>query len=451
MEGKRLFLIIYSLLIILLSSLTTVAASQADQEQLFIPEVDYQQFELDNGLQIYVIEDHTLPLAKFSLWYRVGSIDESEELAGISHLLEHLMFLGTDTLHKDQIHSLIKSAGGVNNAGTFYDYTNYYEELPEAKLELAMAIEADRMRNLQLDSEQFKREKSVVKQERRMRVENSIFNSAKEELQATAFTKSSLQHQIIGWMESLDQISQADVADYYRQYYAPNNAVMVVAGDVQGEEVYNLAQKYYGAYEPQEIERLQIEEVPQKQERTIKVHKATKLPIISLLYKIPRGNHRDIVPIKALLDIWINNATSRVKRKLKQEERMILQAGSYALTLRQPGFALAYAVPMSEEIVKEVRQALDRELEKIIKQGITDEELEIVKKNFLKKSIFNHRDTDKLARKIAQDVIRYDNPTFYQTEIKRWQQLSKEEIIKVANKYFTADNRTVGYILPQED
>ncbi|ADL13015.1 M16 family metallopeptidase [Acetohalobium arabaticum] len=443
-------LLLISLLIISCFVSTALAESNSNQK-LFIPEVDYSHFKLENGLQIYVFEDHQVPLANFSLWYKVGSIDESEEVAGISHLLEHVMFLGTDTLKKDQIHQLIKSVGGTNNAGTYYDYTMYYEEIPSAKLELAMAIEADRMRNLRINPKEFKRERKVVKQERRMRLENNVYSSALEEIQAKAFTKSPLQHQIIGQMESLSNITAEDMQNYYTKYYAPNNAVMVVSGDVNAQEVYRLAKEYYGDYHPQQIERLKMKEPKQTEEKFIKLEKMTELPMVGMMYKIPEGNHPDIVPIEALLNIWINNATSRVKTELKQKQRIIIQAGGFPLAIRRPGHVLVYVMPMSEEMMDRVKEGIDQELHRLIEEGITDEELRIVKKAVLKERIFKQKNISSTARTVAQNVIRYGKPEFYQTEIKRWKNLTKEDIIRVAEKYFTEDNRTVGYVMPQKD
>lgn len=443
-------LLLISLLILSCFASTALAKSNSNQE-LFIPEVDYSHFRLDNGLQIYVFEDHQVPLTNFSIWYKVGSIDEPERTAGISHLLEHMMFLGTDTLKKDQIHHLVKSVGGVNNAGTTYDYTQYYEEVPSAKLELAMAIEADRMRNLRVNPKEFKRERKVVKQERRMRLENKVYNSALEKIQEKAFTKSPLKHTVIGRMDSLNNITAKDIQSYYTRYYAPNNAVMVVSGDVKPKRVYKLAKKYYGDYKPQKIKRLEVEEPEQKEEKFIKLEKMVKLPMVSMMYKIPKGDHPDIVPIEALLDIWINNATSRVKTELKQKKRMIVQTGAFPLTIRRPGYVLVYGMPMSEKMMDQVKKGMDQELHRLIEEGITDEELKVVKKKVLKKNIFQQKKTSSTARMVAQDIIRYGEPKFYQQEIKRWKNLTKKDIIRVAKKYFTENNRTVGYVVPKED
>ncbi|WP_018250229.1 M16 family metallopeptidase [Orenia marismortui] len=448
---KTLRILLISLLLFNLFIGVALAQKTDLSEEFFIPKLDYSHFKLDNGLKVYVFEDHKAPLAKFSIWYKVGSIDEPEGITGISHLLEHTMFLGTEALGKDQVHKLVKSVGGVNNASTYYDYTMYYEEIPSTKLELAMAIESDRMENLKIDKEEFSREKEVVKQERRMRVENNIFSSAMEEIQAKAFPNSSLHHQVIGWMNDLNNITVDDMREHYTKYYAPNNAIMVVTGDVDPKKVHQLAKKYYGDYKAQEIKRLKNIEVKQNQERVIKLEKRTKVPIIAMMYKIPSGDHPDMPAIKALLDILINNSSSRVKTELQKNKRMILESGGFTIDLRIPGYALLYTVPLSENFIDQVQEEFDKELEKIIDNGVSYKELEIVKKDSLKDIIFRQKDISSAAELVATSLIRYDNPKLYQQNIKRLKNLTVEDIQKVAKKYFIKSNRTIGYILPQKN
>ena len=446
---KGLKIIVVTLLLINLVGGGVLAQDKKEAEDIFIPTIDYKEFELENGLDIYVLEDHKLPLVNFSVWYQVGSIDEEDGISGISHLLEHTMFLGTETLKKGQIHNLVKAVGGSNNAGTFYDYTKYYEELPAAKLELAMAIEADRMRNLAIDPQEFRREKEVVKQERRKRIENSTFWSALEEVQAKAWQGTPLEHQIIGWMEDLNRINEKDMRDYYRQYYAPNNAALVVSGDVKASEVKSLAQKYYGDYQAQKIERIEFNPPEQKEERKITIKKVTRVPFIQMVYRTPAANHKDITAIKALMDILINNSSSRVKEHLKQEQRLIIERGSSVLGLRKNGFALIYLIPTSPKLVDRVQKSFDQELQRIKEEGVTEEELEIVRKNSLKSMIFRQRDTSSQANMIAQGVVRFDNPDLYQEQLKELKELTTAEIKAVARKYFSQDKRTVGYVMPQ--
>ncbi|WP_286169593.1 pitrilysin family protein [Halocella sp. SP3-1] len=446
---KRRMINVFIVTVLLLITIRGLSLAAEINGEIADLEFDYTYSKLDNGLEIYVFEDHTVPLVNFSLWYKVGSFHEKEGITGISHLLEHIMFLGTNTLEKDQIHKLVKTAGGSNNAGTNYEYTVYYEEdLPSSKLELAMAIEADRMRNLKIDKAEFLREKEVVKQERRMRVENDFFQSSMEEIMAIAFKKSPLHHQIVGWMEDIDNITVEQLRDYYKMYYTPNNAIMAVSGDVDPQEVLLMAEKYYGNYQAKEIDKPKLITEEQQEERVIKLSRPTRVPYIVMLYKIPEGNHQDMVAINVLLDILVNNSTSRVTKELEQRKQLILAAGARASSYSIPGFAQVILVPTSTDEIESVQKAFEDEVEKLINNGVSEEEIEIVKRKVLKTNVFASRDMTDLTNLIISDVIKFNNPEQYNKEIKLLNQLSSKDIVQVAEKYFVKNKRTVGYIIP---
>lgn len=416
--------------------------------RISIPEIKYSSSKLENGLEIFVFEDHKVPLVEVSVWYKVGSLDEPEGITGIAHLLEHMMFLGTNALAKDQVHKLVKKVGGYNNASTHSSYTKYYEVLPTTNLELGIAIEADRMRNLKLDPEEFEREKEIVMQERRRGIESDAIRSAYEEIMATAYQKSPLHHQVIGWMKDIEGITVEDVNAFYRQYYAPNNAILVVSGDADPKVVKELAEGYFGAYQPQKVVRINTVEPEQKEERTITIEKLIKIPYIIMLYKIPAGNHPDVTSIEFLLEILLNRPTSRINTELKQQQEIILGAGSWASRLPIPGYAQVVLVPVATDKIEEVTNGFELELKKLIQNGITDEELRVVKKAVLKELVFTQKDMINFKDIIISGRLDYNDPEYYQKEIKAINGLTKEDIVRAAKKYFTNENRTVGYIAP---
>ncbi len=411
---------------------------------------DYSYFKLPNGIRIFIVEDHRVPLVTFSVTYNVGSIDEKSGISGISHFLEHVMFLGTDSLGKEEVFDLVRDVGGSNNAATSYDFTTYFAEVPSSKLELLVAIEADRMGNLRIDPDEFERERQVVIQERRQTVENNLWSSVFEELMGEAFREGSLNHGIIGWMEDIESITVEDMKKHYKQFYSPNNAVIVVSGDADPEEVLSLVKKYFGDYEPQDIDRYVSNEPPQTEERFMRIEKTTKLPMIAMVYKIPEGNHPDIPAIKAFLDILVNDANSRVNKKLKNQARIILGGMAYAMTLRCPGYVFGNIVTMDEKMMDMVRDAFDAEIRNIIENGIEDDELEIVKKSIIKREIFSQKRMGMLARTIGMNTVKYQDPDFAKTEIKRYKNLAKDDIIRVAEQYFTESGRTLAYIVPKK-
>ncbi len=446
---KRSIMTLFALGVFVLAVGCSMAQTKDTSAATEIPEIRYETMQLDNGLKIYVVEDHAVPLVKFEIWYNVGAIDETERISGISHMLEHTMFLGTESLGKDKVHHLTKQVGGWANAGTYYDFTMYEEELPSAKLELAMAIEADRMRNLKIDPEEFAREQQVVAQERRQRTENNFFMSSMEEIQATAFIKHPLHHTIIGWMDSILAYTVEDMRDYYTQYYAPNNAVMAVSGDVDPQEVFKLAEKYFGDYEPREVNRLGITEPEQTEERFIKIEKVTQVPLIGMMYKIPAGNHPDIVALNALNAILVNNATSRVNSVLKNEKHLIMQAGSFSFELRDPSYLFVYLIPMSVKSMDTVKEAFDAEIQRLIDEGVTEEELAAVKKAALKSKVFSLKNKGSFASQLAINTLRFNDPDLYKRSYQQLEALTGEDIREAARKYFVPQKRTVGYVVPK--
>ncbi|WP_448522429.1 M16 family metallopeptidase [Pseudothermotoga sp.] len=311
---------------------------------------------------------------KVQVWYELGSIDEEEGRTGSAHLLEHEMFSGTETLGKGKIDELITSVGGELNAGTYYDYTVYYGIVPSAKLELALAIEADRMRNLKIDPIDFYRELEVVKQERRQRVENNYIQSGWEELQSAAFAGTPLGHFVIGWMEDLNKMTHGYIRSFYEMFYAPNNAIVAISGDVDPQEGIALVEKYFGDYEPMEIKRSIYAETKFEGEKVLRLPRITRYALMLQLYQIPRGDHEDLPAIEALLDIWLNSESSRVVNELYYKRGMILGCGGFTTALRIPGYALVYAFGYKEDDLDQIKAAMDADCERLQKK-------EFLKKN----------------------------------------------------------------------
>ena len=443
---KRFFL-----LGVIIFTLLFSISSLAGEKEIVIPEFQYHNFQLDNGLEVYVFEDHNIPLVELSIFYKIGSIDEEEGLTGIAHFLEHCMFLGTETLPKGKVEELIKSVGGQYNAMTSYDFTYYYIEVPSSMLELAMAIEADRMVNLKLDPAEIEREREVIRQERRSGIENNVVNVGLEITQALAFEGSSLEHQVIGWMEGINNIKLEDLERYYNTYYVPNNAVMVVAGDVEVKEVERLARKYFADYESREVVHPEFKVVSQTEEQVRDIELYTNIPIVLHLYRIPEGDHPDIMGINVLLDILINNQSSRIKQELQNKEQIILETGSFLNSIRVPGFALIYYVPANEDLLAKALEAFDREVARIINEGIAAEEFKAVKKAYEKSLIFMQKDTVSMATSIAYSKLNFNKPDLYKEELAYLNQLSEEQLIEIASKYFRPENRVIGNIVPVKE
>jgi zinc protease len=423
--------------------------SSAAVANIELEQPEYQSFKLDNGLEVMVFPDHSIPLLRYSIYYNVGSIDEVEGETGISHFLEHLMFLGTDNLPEGEIDDLISSVGGQLNAATSYDYTYYYHEVPSSMLELVMALESDRMNNLSFNEQEINREREVIKQERRMRTENNIFARGFEEIKAHAFEDSYLEHDVIGWMEDINSISPQELENHYQSYYAPNNALIVVSGDVEAEAVKNLAEKYYAEYQAENLEDKDFELAAQMEEKTKTVNLETNIPYALQIYRIPPADNLEIAAVEIFLDILANNQSSRLKEKLQKEMGIILDSGAFAYPLRTDSFALLYFIPSNQGLVAQAQQAFDSELEKVFTEGITAEEFEMVKKQYQKSLIFSQKNINSAASTYALNKLRFNQADLIEAKIDYINNLNREELVQIAQKYFNQNQRTRAYILPE--
>jgi zinc protease len=440
-KKKKVLFFISILLITLIFSATAAAEIKLEQPE-------YQSFKLDNGLQFMIFPDHSIPLVKYSIYYNVGSIDEKEGQTGISHFLEHLMFLGTENVPEGEIDDLISSVGGQLNAATSFDYTYYYHEVPSSTLELVMALESDRMHNLRFNNQEINREREVIKQERRMRTENNIFARGFEEIKAHAFPDSYLEHNVIGWMDDINNISTAELQSYYQRYYSPNNALVVVSGDVEAQEVQKLAAEYYADYRSQKLDRREFVLPEQLAEKTHTVHLNTNIPYALQLYKIPAADNLELAALEIFLDILANNQSSRLKEKLQKESGIILNSGAFMYPLRTESFALIYFIPSNQNLVEQAQQAFDRELQKIFEKGITAQEFEIVKKQYQKTLIFSQKGINSAASTYALNELRFNKADLIEAKIDYINKLNKEDVVQIAQKYFNHSQRTRGYILP---
>lgn len=420
-------------------------------ENKSIPEYNYKQFELENGFEVYVMEDDSIPVINYYLYYDVGSIDEKSGQTGISHFLEHMMFLESENLDKGEFNDIINEIGGKSNAMTTYDYTTYYGEVSDNMLEMIMALESERMINLEFDSAEVERERGVLVQERKTRIMSNVFSRNLEKIKAKAFKNTALEHQVVGWMEDIKSISSEELKAYYEKYYSPNNAVLVLSGDVDSAEVFQLAKKYFGDFKASDIEgENEVEEKSWefKAGKELNLKDNTQVPIIMMLYNIPEGNHSDQVAIESLLDILVNNRSSRVKSKLQRDKRLIIETGSFNIKLEVPGFALIYLVPTNQMNLNEAQKAFDAEIERIINNGLKEEELEIIKNNELKTTNFNQRNSKTMAKFLGLGASNYNNPGFYSKYVESVYNLTENDIIEVAKKYFDPDNRVIGNIIP---
>ena len=333
-----------------------------------------ETFTLENGLEVVVIPNHRAPVVTHMIWYKFGGADEAMGQSGIAHFLEHLMFKGTPTVPKGEFSATVKKLGGEDNAFTGHDYTAYFQSIPRAHLEKVMQMEADRMKNLNIDGDEVASERQVVIEERGERVDNEPQAKLNEQIMSALFVNHPYSIPVIGWLHEIEQLTEEDAYDHYNRWYAPNNAILVVAGDVTAAELKPLAHKYYGSIPPQTIpDRNRPAAAPIVGEhRIILQDEKVGQPILMKFYRAPRGSDA----LELASEILGGTSTARLYRSLVVDQRIAVSAGaSYdPVNLDETTFVV-YASPAPRVVIADLEAALDREMEKLLSGGITEEEL----------------------------------------------------------------------------
>jgi zinc protease len=415
-----------------------------------------QEFKLDNGLKLIVQEDHRSPVVVSQVWYRAGSLDEVNGKTGVAHVLEHMMFKGTKQVKSGQFSRLIAAAGGKENAFTSTDYTCYFQQLEKSHLPLSFKLEADRMANLQLTDEEFAKEIKVVMEERRWRTDDKPQSKVNEAFQGAVYRAHPYSRPVIGFMNDLENMTAADAREWYNNWYAPNNATLVVVGDVKAEEVYKLAKQHFGKLKPKVLPVRKPQVEPQQiGERRVVVKAPAKLPYLLMGYHVPALMNPDTdwepYALEVLAGVLSGNPAARLNQRLVRESKMAIDASAgYDLMSRgrQSLFAMD-ATPSEGKTVADVEAALIEQIENIKKSGVTVEELERVK-----------------AGVIAADVYKRDSMFYQGMQIgtietigfswkiledypKKLRAVTPEQVQAVAKKYLLKDNLTIATLDPQ--
>ena len=414
-----------------------------------------REYTLGNGLKVIVKEDHRAPVVVSMIWYKAGSVDELNGTTGVAHVLEHMMFKGTHKVPAGEFSKRIAEAGGRDNAFTSNDYTAYFQTLQKSKLPLALELEADRMHNLNLSRAEFQKEIKVVMEERRMRTEDRPSALMFEQLMATAFRGNPYRAPVIGWMNDLENMTVEDARDWYRRWYTPNNAVLVVVGDVTGAEVLRLAQRYFGKLKPRALPaRKPQEEPPQRGIRRIVVKAPAELPSVLMGYRVPvlRDPERDWEPyaLDVLSGALDGNEAARLPRALVREQRIAASVGSgYDDTTRGPGMFYFSATPSEGRSVADLESALRAEIERIARDGITEEELTRVKAQVTAAQVFQRDSMMFQARQIGALEAQGYSYRSIDLQLRKLNEVTAAQVQQVAARYLIDDGLTVAVLDPQ--
>lgn len=407
---------------------------------------------LDNGLRVLLLEDHRSPVASVQVWYRVGSRNERPGATGLAHFLEHMMFKGTPTHGKGEFARLVEQNGGQDNAFTSQDVTSYYVDIATEKVDLVLRLEADRMRHLLLDPKEIESERQVVMEERRTRTEDDPDGSLFEELSAIAFKAHPYRWPIIGWMEDIRRIDAPELRAFYDTYYVPNNALLVVVGDISAPVLLDRIRALFGRIprgpEPPAVTAL---EPPQLGERRVTVRKAeARLPIVALAYHAPNHRSADAPALELLSTILAEGRASRLHRKLVYEKQIALGAGGeYSYGSTDPSLFWFSATPLPGHTPEALEQALLQEIEALQAEPPPDEELERAKNQTEAAFVWRQDSVHSRAGSLARFEL-MGSWRLGERFVPAIRAVTAADVQRVARTYFPRERKNVGILLPAE-
>ena len=407
-----------------------------------------------NGMKVIVKEDHRAPVVISQVWYRVGSAQEHSGITGVSHVLEHMMFKGTEKYPSGTFSSTVAEIGARDNAFTGRDYTAYYQLMGKQHLETSMELESDRMLNLILSEEDFISEVEVVKEERRLRTDDNPNARVYEQLYSTAFINNPYHHPIIGWMDDLNNLEVEDLADWYQRWYTPNNAALVVVGDVNPTEVFAMAEKYFAVLEGRPVKPSKPRlEHPQTGTRRVAVKAIAKLPYIMLGYKAPSlaTAEEDWEPyaLSVLSAVLDGGRSARFSKRLVREKELLSRAGAgYNLFSRYPTLFLFDATPTQKHTIEEAEQALYAEIKDIQENLIDDKELKRVKAQVIAGEVYQQDSIQRQATVIGSLETVGLGWQLMEEYNQRINEITAQQVREVARKYLIEEGLTVAVLQP---
>jgi zinc protease len=434
----------------LLAIVTWIALAPTPHASVRPPKLDYKMSTLENGLKVVLLEDHSTPIVHTEIWYHVGSKNEKPGRTGFAHLFEHMMFKGSKNVEPEGHPSRISSVGGQSNAYTNEDTTVYWQTFPAQYLPMVLWLEADRMATLRIDEKVFRTEREVVKEERRMRVESQPYGKLSEIIYDRAFTTHPYKHPTIGSMADLEAASIEDVRDFFRTYYVPENATLVIVGDFDPKEVMDLVEQYLGRVPKSNrpVPRDIPAEPPMTKERRVTLQENVPLPAVVVAHHITFDGHPDSYPLHIASKVLSDGQSSRIHRKLVYEKQLALAAFGQGNIIEDPNLFYAVGIVQPGRKPEEVIDALIAELDRLKAEPISAQELQQAKNQFARDYILSRESNKDKAQTLAHAAVIHDDITTADGEFDIFLNMTAAEVQRVAQKYFTPENRLVLTILP---
>jgi zinc protease len=435
---------------VLFAALVVAGAAVSTSAAVRPPKLQYDQFTLANGLTVVLSEDHSTPIVHLQLWYHVGSKNEKKGRTGFAHLFEHMMFKGSKNVAPEEHTSVISSVGGQSNAYTTDDETVFWETVPAQYLPLVLWLEADRLASLRIDKDTFVNEREVVKEERRMRVDNQPYGRLNEIIYDNAFTVHPYKHPTIGSMEDLEAASIEDVREFFETYYVPENATLVLVGDFDPVQAKLLVGQYLGRVPKarQPVPRDIAKEPAQTKERRVTVEAPWPLPAVVVAHHVTFDGNPDSYPLHIASKVLSDGQSSRIYRKLVYEQQLAVAAFGGANLIEDPNLFYTVAIVQPGHTPEEAATALIAELDRLKAEPISDHELQRTKNQFARDYILGRESNQQKALQLAHAVVIHHDITTADGEFEIFQNITAADVQRVARTYFTPENRLVLTVMP---
>jgi predicted Zn-dependent peptidase len=412
--------------------------------------IKFTEYDLPNGLHVILHEDHSTPIVAVSVLYHVGSKNEKPDRTGFAHFFEHLLFEGSANIARGEFDDYIQKAGGTNNANTSWDRTFYYEVLPSNQVGLGLWLESERMLQAKVEEVGIETQRQVVKEERRQRIDNQPYGTVLEESMKRAYRNHPYKWPIIGYMDHLDAAQEADYKQFYADFYVPNNATLSLAGDINIEETKALVDKYFaGIPRKKDPYRPNIVEPALGGEVRDTVYDNIQLPAVIQTYRIPAQGTPDYYAVTMLGQLLSQGESSRLHKALIDEQQKALFVGNFPLSLEDPGVSIAFGICNGGVDPKEVEMSMDAEVAKVQNELISESEFQKLRNQVENDFITTNETVQGIAESLANYHTYFGEANLINTEIDRYMKVTREDIQRVAKKYYTKDNRVVLYYLPK--
>ncbi len=424
----------------------TIGSSQMNK-------IKFTEYDLDNGLHVILHQDASTPIVAVSVMYHVGSKNENPNRTGFAHFFEHLLFEGSENIGRGEYDSYIEEAGGTLNANTSNDRTYYHEILPSNQLELGLWLESERMLHAKVENEGIETQREVVKEERRQRIDNQPYGTILQETMARVFKEHPYRWPVIGSMEHLNAAEESDYVNFYNDFYVPNNAVLSIAGDIDIEQAKVWVKKYFAGI-PRgkgEIYRPNIVEPEMTGEIRDTIYDNIQLPAVIQAYRTPGQGSDDSYAMEMVSTLLSRGGSSRFRKSIVEEQQLAIQVGSFPIGLEDYSVSLGFGITNMGVDPGDMEKAMDAEVLKIQNELISDEEFQKLKNQIENDFVSSNSRVAGIAESLANYHMYFGDANLINNEIERYLAVTKEDIMKAAQKYLSPDRRVVLYYLPKEN